>query len=253
MEMKQLNSHEFNNIGHKIQAIRSKLEGIQDQMLGPGNNSEIIAQEKVIKMELAKWLEVEERRLITNNIIMSHELVKGYERKNISPRYLGVPLSTIRLTAMQCEPLIDRMLSRIQCWTTKFLSYAGRAMLIKSVAEPSKKALISWDKLCAPKVAGGTNFINVKLRNKAAICKLLWNICTKKEKLWVQWIHAYYIKGNTIWNTQPKSTSWVIQKIFKAKRQFEEAGYSEEDVNQMEKFSIKQIYKALQGRFQKVS
>ncbi|XP_009788259.1 uncharacterized protein [Nicotiana sylvestris] len=64
---------------------------------------------------------------------------------------------------------------------------------------------------------------------------------------------CYYIKGNTIWNTEPKSASLVIQKIFKAKRQFEEAGYSEEEVNQMEKFFIKHIYKALQGSFQKVS
>ncbi|XP_075088611.1 uncharacterized protein LOC142170618 [Nicotiana tabacum] len=60
VELKQLNSLEFNNIGHKIQAPRSKLEGIQVQILGPVNDSEIIAQEKVIKMELAKWLEVEE-------------------------------------------------------------------------------------------------------------------------------------------------------------------------------------------------
>ncbi|XP_019255185.1 PREDICTED: uncharacterized protein LOC109233778 [Nicotiana attenuata] len=185
----------------------------------------------------------------------------GYTKGELPFRYLGVPLSTKRLTVMQCEPLIDRMLSRIQCWTTNFLSYTGRAMLIKSVlvaiqkfwtqifvllkkiiqfietickrflwsgsVEPTKKALIAWDKLCAPKVAGGLNFINVELWNKEAICKLLWNICTQKEKLWFQWIHAYYIKGNTIWNIEPKSASWIIQKIFKAKRPFENAGHSE--------------------------
>ncbi|XP_075098979.1 uncharacterized protein LOC142175873 [Nicotiana tabacum] len=267
-------------------------------------------------------------RLITNNIIMSHELVKGYERKNISPRsasslianrnksciyfggvsnllqqqimdmlgytkgelpfrYLGVPLSTKRLSAMQCELLIQRMLSKIQSWTTKFLSYAGRTVLVKSVlfaiqilwaqifilpnkiiqfieticrrflwtgaAEPTNKALIAWDKLCASKVAGGLNFTNVEMWNKEATCNLLWNICTRKEKLWVTLIHTYYIKENTVWTTDPKSASWVIQKIFKAKSYFEDAGFTEEDVQKMEKCSVKQIYKAMHGEFPKMT
>lgn len=59
-DLKQLNSQEFSNIGHKIQAARNKLEGIQTQMLGPRNDSEIVAQEKATKLELGKWLEVEE-------------------------------------------------------------------------------------------------------------------------------------------------------------------------------------------------
>ncbi|KAK6802837.1 hypothetical protein RDI58_000621 [Solanum bulbocastanum] len=33
----------------------------------------------------------------------------------------------------------------------------------------SKKALISWEKLCTPKVAGGQNIINMALWNQAAI------------------------------------------------------------------------------------
>ncbi|XP_019224105.1 PREDICTED: uncharacterized protein LOC109205806 [Nicotiana attenuata] len=190
----------------------------------------------------------------------------GYTKEKLPFMYLGVPLSTKRLTAMQCEPLIDRMLNRIQCWTTRFLSYAGRAMLIKSLlraiqtfwaqifvlpkkiiqfieticrrflwsgsAEPTKKTLIAWDKF---------------------YMQALWNICTKKEKLWVQWIHAYYIKGGTIWNTEPKSASWVIQKIIKAKRHFEDAGYTEVEVTKIEKFSVKDMHKSMQGEFQKES
>lgn len=127
----------------------------------------------------------------------------GFSKGDLPFRYLGVPLSTKRLTVIQCEPLIEKMLGRINSWTTKFLSYAGRAMLVKSVlfsiqifwdqvfimpkkiiqfieaicrrflwtgvAEPTKKALIARDKMCTPKVAGGLNFINVELWNKAAI------------------------------------------------------------------------------------
>ncbi|XP_070022732.1 uncharacterized protein [Nicotiana sylvestris] len=198
-------------------------------------------------------------RLITDNILMSHELVKGYGRKSISPRcmlkidmqktydlwsgasglvanpnksciyfggvnqltqqqimetlgykkeelpfrYLGVPLSNKRLSTIQCAPLIEKMLHRIQNWTTKYLSYAGDA-------EPTKKALIAWERLCSPKVVGGLNFIDVTLWNESAICKLLWNICTRKEKLWVHWVHTYYVKGQAMWNIEPKNASWTI-------------------------------------------
>nr|XP_009622861.1 uncharacterized protein LOC104114187 [Nicotiana tomentosiformis] len=57
----------------------------------------------------------------------------GYSKGDLPFRYLGVPLSTKRLTDVQCEPLIDKMQGRVQNWTTKFLSYAGRVTLVKSV------------------------------------------------------------------------------------------------------------------------
>ncbi|XP_075111508.1 uncharacterized protein LOC142181830 [Nicotiana tabacum] len=137
--------------------------------------------------------------------------ILGYNKGELPFRYLGVPLSTKKLSIIQCEPLIDRMLNKIQCWTTKFLAYVGRVVLIKSVlaaiqnfwaqifilpkkivqfieticrrflwsgnTEPTRKALIVWEKLCCPRVTGGLNFTNVELWNKVSICKLLWNIC----------------------------------------------------------------------------
>jgi hypothetical protein len=48
-------------------------------------------------------------------------------------KYLGVPLSPHRLLASQFSPLIHRLESTIQSWMGKFLSYAGRLELIKSV------------------------------------------------------------------------------------------------------------------------
>lgn len=48
-------------------------------------------------------------------------------------KYLGVPLSTQKLTSMQCQPLVQKITQKINGWATKFLSYAGRVQLIKSV------------------------------------------------------------------------------------------------------------------------
>lgn len=44
--------------------------------------------------------------------------------------------------------------------------------------------------------------------NKVAIGKLLWAWEFKKDKLWVQWVHAYYLKGKLVGQGHlPKSAS----------------------------------------------
>ncbi|XP_059301911.1 uncharacterized protein LOC132053828 [Lycium ferocissimum] len=140
---------------------------------------------------------------------------------------------------------------RVKLWTVKFLSYAGRVQLIKTIlfsiqvywsqivvlpeqvvkmieatcrtflwtgqAETSKKSLIAWDKLCYPKVTGGLNILDVKVWNKAAICKLLWTM-----------------------------------KDFKAQKYFESAGYDEVGVLGLSSFSIKSVYSQMRGVIPKV-
>lgn len=48
-------------------------------------------------------------------------------------KYLGVPISHKKLTYSQCLPLVEKISSRIVQWLSKFLSYAVRVVLIKSV------------------------------------------------------------------------------------------------------------------------
>lgn len=116
-------------------------------------------------------------------------------------------------------------------------------------AEIKRKSLIAWDKVCTPKVAGVLNMLNVHLWNKAAICKLLWDIC-QKEKLSVVWVHTYYIKQGDAWST--KSASWTIRIIFKAKQYLVDAEITMQEFIDMHKFSIKKICQVLQGVYPKV-
>lgn len=143
----------------------------------------------------------------------------GFSKGELHVKYLGIPLSTKRLPVAQCQPLLDRILGKITSWTSKFLSYAGRLRLIKSILfsiqtfwcqifilpkkilylvetlckrylwtggnELSKKALISWEKMYKPKSAGEFNIIDICIWNKAAICKHFWNLCKKKNRLWI--------------------------------------------------------------------
>lgn len=84
--------------------------------------------------------------------------------------------------------------------------------------------------MCKPKAVGGLNLLNVEVWNKAVICKLMWNLSKKKDRLWVQWVHVYYKKQIAGWSIEAKQASWIIQKIFKARQYFEEAGYNETEV-----------------------
>nr|XP_009780614.1 PREDICTED: uncharacterized protein LOC104229646 [Nicotiana sylvestris] len=59
-DLKQLNNKEYSNVGQKIQAASNKLMNIQMGMASPENDDEVIALEKETKVELEKWLEVEE-------------------------------------------------------------------------------------------------------------------------------------------------------------------------------------------------
>ncbi|KAF5200219.1 hypothetical protein FRX31_010194, partial [Thalictrum thalictroides] len=49
--------------------------------------------------------------------------------------YLGLPLTAVRISIRDCYPLVERITKRILSWKNKFLSYAGRLELVKSVLQ----------------------------------------------------------------------------------------------------------------------
>lgn len=57
----------------------------------------------------------------------------GLKIGTLPVRYLGVPHSFKKLSVADYKPLLDKITNRITCWSSKFLSYAGRLELIESV------------------------------------------------------------------------------------------------------------------------
>ncbi|XP_070004401.1 uncharacterized protein LOC142163412 [Nicotiana tabacum] len=204
-------------------------------------------------------------------------------------KYLGVPLLSKKITVQQCMPIVEKRISIIRCWTTKFLSYSGRVQLIKSVlfemqtywaqifvlpkkviqlitsicrtflwtesCEASRKALISWESLYMPRAAGGLKLIDFNLWNRAAICKLLWAVTSRKESLWVQWIHGYYIKNKDLATMKtPSQACWLVKKIFDARSWFEDRDYKVElkKCSSSDGFIIKKAYLSFQPQYLKV-
>ena len=66
---------------------------------------------------------------------MKNQMVQqlGYNMEELPFKYLGVPLSTKKMTVMQWYPLIEKIMARITSWTARKLSYAGRAQLVQTV------------------------------------------------------------------------------------------------------------------------
>ncbi|KAL0292170.1 UNVERIFIED_CONTAM: hypothetical protein Sangu_3256600 [Sesamum angustifolium] len=57
----------------------------------------------------------------------------GFQEGSLPVKYLGIPLTSSRLTIADCRPLIDKVEARLAGWNNQILSYAGRLQLIKSV------------------------------------------------------------------------------------------------------------------------
>ncbi|PHT95409.1 T-complex protein 1 subunit alpha [Capsicum annuum] len=207
----------------------------------------------------------------------------GYSYGDLPFKYLGVPLSTKKITLLQWQPLTKKIVVKVSSWTAKKLSYAGRVQFVRSVIFGvqaywaqlfiipakvmkaiqaycrsyiwsgvnviTKRALISWEKICLPKVVGGINLINLKLWNKAAILKLCWNIEQKQDKLWIKWVHNYYIKGRNLKNlVVPAQASRMVRKMLGAKCNL----HLMQHVPRTKTSVIKQAYLKVLGTFLKV-
>ena len=200
-------------------------------------------------------------------------------------RYLGIPLSTKKLSIAQYKPLIDKFRSRVQSWTVRKLTYAGRLQLVKCVLfslqtywsqlfllpkkvtreiericrtflwtgdlVQSRKAPIAWDSFCKPLVAGGWNIKNLGVWNKAALSKLLWTLAFKADMLWVKWVNISYSKGRDVMTMSiPKNLSWMLSKVWQCRELIHDIG-GWHLVSSSSGFSIKKMYQLLCGVFPK--
>ncbi|EPS63383.1 hypothetical protein M569_11401 [Genlisea aurea] len=145
-------------------------------------------------------------------------------------KYLGLP-SMIGISKKAAfRSLKDRIQGRILHWHTKFLSKAGKMVLIKSVLQSipsytmqcfkipttlirelnslfsqfwwsdrghSKMHLLAWDKLCEAPVQGGLGFRNLTTFNQALLAKQCWRIFTKDDLLLSRVLQGKYYKNTS--------------------------------------------------------
>ncbi|KAK4384484.1 hypothetical protein Sango_3056200 [Sesamum angolense] len=173
----------------------------------------------------------------------------GFQEGSLPIKYLGIPLTSSRLTIADCRPLIDKVDSRLAGWHHQNLSYAGWLQLIKSVIStlhtywasvfilpkgilkllerkmrtflwqgPSGggQAKVAWDQICKPKAEGGLGIRSLIIMNQALILKQMWRILQNDgSSIWVDWIHRYRLRHSTLWTFNRTTGSWCWKKMLK--------------------------------------
>lgn len=148
--------------------------------------------------------------------------------------------------------LVERVTGRLRCWTTWYLSYAGRAQLVQSIlqslhvywslafllpksvvteidklcrkflwggtTERTRPALVGWDTVCLPRRFGGLGLKNQELWIVAVIGKQVWVIANKADILWVKWVAIVYMKNHDFFDIQvTQNMSWHWKQILKTR------------------------------------
>ncbi|GAV65549.1 hypothetical protein CFOL_v3_09064 [Cephalotus follicularis] len=144
----------------------------------------------------------------TSNVIQSRILdISKLKRGSFPFSYLGITFITSRLRSMDCKRLVEAIMTRIQAWTSKHLSFAGRLQRITSVLNSMKQywcmnfvlpkqvlqdcdellrrflwfgtsntktsGKVRWSMVCRPKEKGGRGLRNSNEVNKATMLSIL--------------------------------------------------------------------------------
>ena len=184
------------------------------------------------------------------NEVECDELVAtmGFRLGALPVRYLGVPLITGRLSRVMCDSLQDRIASRIEGWSSKCLSFAGRVQLIKSVLasiggfwgrmfmlprgviggiekkmrmflwsgglECFRKAKVSWKEVCKLREEGGLGIPRLLDICVAAGFRHIWQLITHHYSVWTRWVHSYRLKGVRVWDVVvPNDCAWYWRHL----------------------------------------
>lgn len=133
--------------------------------------------------------------------------------------YLGLPLSNKKLTKQAYIPLIQKFNKRLAGWAAKYLSIAGRLVLINAVLsslpvyfmsclnipawvikeidkirrrflwhgvtqETKKLSLANWEVVCTPKIMGGLGVTDLRIFNQSLLTKHYWQWVRPTTNLW---------------------------------------------------------------------
>ncbi|XP_013633133.1 PREDICTED: uncharacterized protein LOC106338781 [Brassica oleracea var. oleracea] len=149
----------------------------------------------------------------------------GLTHGSLPVRYLGIPLCSQKLSLHNCAPLLQHIKDKVNSWSTRSLSFAGRLLLLNTV------------------IAGVTNFwSSTFVLPKACISKInslcgafLWHgsaegshsarvswetvtLAKEEGSIWVTWYKAEVLKGSlsNFWITkEKKKNSWFTNKLLK--------------------------------------
>ena len=166
-------------------------------------------------------------------------------------KYLGFPINHKGATRNRFNFIVERMISKLTGWKTKFLSFARRTMLVKSIItavlnhvmkgialpghlcdkidkisrdflwvstlERKKIHLVSWSKIIIPKEKGGLGIQVARAKNITLLAKFNWRLFHENDSLWAKVLLNKYCSQSRRQSIDPNrlpcSTIWAAIKI----------------------------------------
>ncbi|XP_050233389.1 uncharacterized protein LOC126681877 [Mercurialis annua] len=174
----------------------------------------------------------------------------GFQEGKLPVKYLGLPLVSSRFSNDHCNGLIQRITTRVNSWSAKSLSFAGRLQLINSVLlsmqiywcsvfllpkavikgvesicreflwnnqnSNRKSGPVGWKNVCTGKCYGGLRIKSVLIWNKPALVKHIWGLITHKPSLWATWVTENKLKRLSFWGIDKHyDFSWAWRQLLK--------------------------------------
>jgi hypothetical protein len=171
--------------------------------------------------------------------------------------YLGLPALVGRSRIREFQGIKDRVHKRVSDWKTKFLSQAGKEVLIKAVVQAiptysmsmfllpkelckelnsvmqnfwwghkendKKIRWLSWEKMGLSKAQGGMGFRDLISFNKALLAKQCWRLTQYPDSLVGKIIKGKYFHGETLLKANLGSRpSFAWRSILAARDLFKE-------------------------------
>ncbi|XP_059629660.1 uncharacterized protein LOC132272550 [Cornus florida] len=213
---------------------------------------QFFADDLLIVFEKALGLAVSKEKsevFITNSVRRKTGIIRslGCKVGKLPFTYLGFPISDKMVRSMDCNKLVEKVISLTTRWNGLHLSIAGRVELSRAVILPlvhywtsvfslpaviiniierkmrnyiwgyvkDKKKMhgLRWNKFVVPKEEGGLGLRRLRDIDKAAKCSLTWDFLLSKDRLWVAWFKENYLRHSSFWNVIPKESSSSIWKI----------------------------------------
>lgn len=206
----------------------------------------------------------------------------GFSKASLLFMYLLVPITSKRLTIADCDVLVDRILSRISCWSSRNLSYATRNVLVtyvllsihtywSQVFMLPKGMLLKIIQICRAFLWEGKSYLHKLLLFLGNGClnlrtKVVWEYeiaCCRTMLLWVnkpgrllkRMIHfgsdgyivsilGMLIGGSII---PPGNASWTWKLIYRVRYVFKDACHNNNWLDGTKVYSVKEGYKWLRG------
>ncbi|GJV17171.1 putative RNA-directed DNA polymerase [Tanacetum coccineum] len=143
-------------------------------------------------------------------------MILPFEEGSLPVKYLGVPLITYRLVYRDSG--FKTVISSMHVyWSSMFILPTRVLLDIEQLMRGflwKGRSKVAWEVVCLPKVEGGLGIKRLGVFNNALMSSHIWKLLTRKESLWVQWIHTYKLRDQNFWDIPCRGNmTWGWRKI----------------------------------------